>query len=205
VNQHVMKSTVLHLLGNVFPAATDYEVAEERLTEAYKTNPDAGNWDAEARMAIRRASELAIAIDGLTDRAHHALNLSKKTIRADVSALCVFPGTTSLRPGAFERVRGVANVYKHKDLNDPDLPITSDADVLTVAMGYGLEGWGVGKFAGVEVIVRDKAGQQWKFMGDVPTVIGAWISFLNAKGAFFQANLIRFVAFECKHESNKKS
>jgi hypothetical protein len=172
-----------HLMRNVIPAAIDYAAAEGRLSDAYVANPSPGMWDREARDANRRAAELALAIDGLTDRAHHELGLPKKTIRKDVSALCFYPGTTSLRASAFERVRGVANAYKHKKLDDPDLPIASDADVLTVKLGYGLEGYGVGKFDCVEVIVHDKSGQSWKFMGDAPTVIGAWFRFLNAKGA----------------------
>lgn len=62
-------------------------------------------------------------------------------------------------------MRGVANAYKHQNLSDPTLPITSDADVLVVGLGYGLDG--VGKFGGVEVIVRESAGPSLKFLGDV--------------------------------------
>lgn len=35
-------------------------------------------------------------------------------------------------------------------LTDPTLPITSDNDVLVVALGYGPDGYGVGKFDGEE-------------------------------------------------------
>jgi len=55
------------------------------------------------------------------------------------------PNSMTPRVGALERVRGVANAYKHQNLNDPKLPISSDADVLVVGSGYGVDGYGVGK------------------------------------------------------------
>lgn len=80
-------------------------------------------------------------------------------------------------------MRGVANAYKHQNLSDPTLRIASDADVLVVGLGYGLDGYGVGKFGGAEVIVRETAGTSWKFLGDAPTTIGAWFPFLIVHGA----------------------
>ncbi len=35
-----------------------------------------------------------------------------------------------------------------KTWNDSRLPITSDDDVLVVGLGYGLDGFGVGKYGG---------------------------------------------------------
>jgi hypothetical protein len=63
------------------------------------------------------------------------------------------------------------------------LPITSASDVLMLGLGYSLEFYGIGKFGGVEVIVRDKSGQQWKFLGDAPAAVGAWLRFLSGHGA----------------------
>lgn len=97
--------------------------------------------------------------------------------------MCYFPGTTSMRGGAHDRVRGVANAYKHQKLTDPTLPIASDADILVIGLGYGLDGWGVGKFGGVEVLVKERGGTSWKFLGDAPVAISAWFRFLAAKGA----------------------
>jgi hypothetical protein len=68
-------------------------------------------------------------------------------------------------------------------LTDPTLPITSDNDVLVVALGYGLDGYGVGKFDGEEVIIGDKNGQSWTFLGDAPAAIAAWFRFLDSHNA----------------------
>jgi len=77
----------------------------------------------------------------------------------------------------------VANAYKHANLSDPNLPISSDEDVLVVALGYGLDGFGVGKYGGVEVIVREKTATSWKYLGDVPVAIAGWFRFLQDTGA----------------------
>jgi len=45
-------------------------------------------------------------------------------------------GTGSVRAGCLERVRSVANAYKHENLSDPALPITSDATFLDL-LGSG--------------------------------------------------------------------
>jgi hypothetical protein len=173
-------STVNHLINNVLPSANDYEVAEAALTAAYAADSTPAMWETAANLAKRRAAELAIAVDGLTDRCCNELGSSKAYIRKSVTALCVWPGTSLPRPDCIERVRGVANAYKHENLTDKTLPITSASDVLVVALGYGLDAFGVGKYSGVEVIVRDKAGQSWKFLGDA--VVG-WFRFLSAQGA----------------------
>ncbi|MBK3799945.1 hypothetical protein GAY33_11990 [Azospirillum brasilense] len=172
-----LDGTVGHLVHNVLEAAADYEQAERDLSAAYAADPAPSAWEAAARKAKRRAAELAVAIDGLTDRAAIGLGASKTAVRTRVSILC------AARPGAFERVWSAANAYKHKNLKDPRMVVASDDDVLAVGLGYGLDGFGVGKFGGVEVIVRDRAGASWKFLGDVPAVIGAWFRFLAAEGA----------------------
>jgi hypothetical protein len=38
-----------------------------------------------------------------------------------------------------------------------------------VGLGYGMEAYGVGKYGGPEVIVRDKKGAQWTVLGDAPS------------------------------------
>ena len=91
----------------------------------------------------------------------------------------------SPRLESLNRVRGVANAYKHANLDDPTLPISSESDVLVVGSGYGLDGYGVGKYSGIEVIVRDKEGVSWKFLGDVPVALAAWFRFLSGEGATF--------------------
>jgi len=172
-----------HLIHNVLPAAADYEAAENALSLAYAEDPTPDRWEAAARLTKRRAAELAIAIDGLTDRSEIDLGGTKGQIRNLVAALCNWPGTSAGRPDCLERVRGVANAYKHANLNDPNLPISSEADVLVVSTGFGVDAYGAGKFGGVEVILRDKAGTSWKFLADAPVALVGWFRFLQAQGA----------------------
>lgn len=182
VEDVVLLQTTRHLLDNVLASAAEYEAAEAALSSAFQRHSDdPAAWSAEARTAKRKAAELAIAIDGLTDRASIDLKRSKTIVRTSVGALCVWPGG-SPRTGCLGRVRAVANAYKHQDLTDKTLPIASDDDVLVVGLGYGLDGYGVGKFGGVEVIVRETAGTSWKFMGDAPIGILAWFRFIGVKG-----------------------
>lgn len=183
----LLAHAVDHLIHNVLAAGTGYDAAERELSEAYQAESSPTGWEGAARTAKRRAAELAIAIDGLTDRCRAELALGKRDIRNAVSALCYWPGTTNLRVGAHERVRGVANAYKHQNLSDPTLPIASEADILVVGLGYGLDAWGVGKFGGVEVLVRERGGDCWKFLGDAPVAISAWFKFLAAHGAVLPA------------------
>ncbi|RWK53159.1 hypothetical protein [Mesorhizobium sp.] len=161
----MLADTVDHLLHNVLPAAADYEAAEDALSKAYAAGQTPAAWEAVARTAKRRAAELAVAIDGLTDRCAGELGISKTAIRKSIAALCFWPGGTSLRMGAHDRVRGVAGVYKHQNLSDPTLPIASEADVLVVGLGYGLDGFGVGKPGGVEVLAQERSGAKWKLPG----------------------------------------
>ena len=179
----MLESAVDHLIYNTLPSAADYGAAEEALSRAYNQRPQPATSEGHARLAKRRAAELAIAIDGLADRCKQELALSLTQIRGDVSALCTWPGTGAARAGCLERVRGVANAYKHQNLSDPTLPIASDADILVVGLGYGLDGYSVGKFSGVEVLVQEKTGNTWKFLGDAPVAIAAWFRFLSSKGA----------------------
>jgi hypothetical protein len=179
----VLADAVDHLVHNVLPAAADYAAAERELSDAYRADSTPAAWEAAARTAKRRAAELAIAIDGLTDRSAAELGMTMTGIRKAVSSLCYWPGTANLRGGAHDRVRGVANAYKHRNLTDPSLPIASEADILIIGLGYGLDGYGVGKFGGVEVLVKERGGATWKFLGDAPVAISAWFKFLAASGA----------------------
>jgi hypothetical protein len=184
-------STVDHLIQNVLAAAGDNDAAEQALSQAYSADQTPAAWETAARLAKRRAAEAAIAIDGLTDRAAAELGRSKTNLRTDIAALCFWPGSTILRAGAHDRVRGVSNAYKHQDLCDPTLPITSDADILVVGLGYGLDGYGVGKFGGVEVLVHETGGDRYKFLGDVPTAVAAWFRYLAQNGAVLPPGPLR--------------
>jgi hypothetical protein len=177
----MLASAVDHLIHNVLPAAADYETAEQELSRAYAADSTPAAWETAARLAKRRAAELAIATDGLADRCTKELRISKTAIRKAVDRRCV------PRSDAFQRVRGVANAYKHADLSDPTLPITSEKDVLIVTLGYGIEAYGAGKFSGPEVIVRDKTGTLWKFLADAPAAADAWFKFLGSRGATLPA------------------
>ena len=88
-----------------------------------------------------------------------------------------------MRTKSLERVSGVANAYKHSILEYERHPIDSFESVLAVGLGYGLDGFGVGKYGGVEVITKDKSGESWKFLGDAATTISAWLRFLLSRGA----------------------
>jgi hypothetical protein len=175
----ILTDTLDHLTSNVLAASSEYQAAEDALSRAHR----AGNCDEEAVTAKRKAAELAVAIDGLSDRASLESGSALAKIRADVSALCVWPGSNIVRQEAFERVHSMANAYKHSKLDKPTHVINSFEDVLTVGLGFGLDAYGVGKYSGVEVLVRDKAGKNWKFLGDAPTVVSAWFRFLRDAGA----------------------
>jgi len=116
------------------PSAADYSAAEDALSWAYSADATPATWEAAARHAKRYAANLAIALDGLPDRCVMELGSSKKAIRAAVEALCVWPGTAFIRDGCLERMRGVANAYKHENLRDQSLPIAS-AHLLNPAEG----------------------------------------------------------------------
>lgn len=180
----MLDNTVDHLIHNVLAAAADYAAAEDALTQAYQSDHQRSAWEAAARTAKRRAAETAIAVDGLTDRCEIELGRPKPRIRSEIAAVCHWPGSGAPRPGAHDRVRGVANAYKHQNLSNPTLPIASSNDVLVVGSGWGVDGWGVGKYGGLpEVLVSETAGEQFKFLGDVPAAIAAWFRFLGAQGA----------------------
>jgi hypothetical protein len=181
----MLAGTLKHLLDNALPAARDYERAEEELSAAFARDADPGSWAAEGQHAKRRAAEVAIAIDGLADRAGSALGLTPDDIRAQVSAHCVVGGAH--RPGCIERVCAVANAYKHAGPLRPKHPIASDSDVLATGAGYGLDAFGVGKFGGVEVLVNQKDGSIRKFLADVPWAIAGWFRFLGMHGAAIPA------------------
>jgi hypothetical protein len=174
----VLADTLNHLMSNVLAAASEYQAAEDALSQAHQ----AGSWHEKALTARRKAAELAVAIDGLSDRASLESKNAIDKVRGEVSALCFWPGSNIVRREAFERVHSVANAYKHSKLNKATHVINSFDDVLTVGLGFGLDGFGVGKFSGVEVLVRDKAGTSWKFLGDAPTVICAWFRYLGNAG-----------------------
>jgi hypothetical protein len=177
--------TVDHLIHDVIAAAADYDAAERALSKAWSRTGDLAQCDPEAREAKRRAAQVAIAIDGLADRASNELGIKIDAVRSSVAPLCEIVGAK--RDGCLDRVRGVANAYKHWNLSDPKLPVLSNNDVLVAGLGYGLDGYGVGKFSGVEIIVNEKGGERRKFLGDVPWSIAGWFRYLRRHGAVIPA------------------
>jgi hypothetical protein len=178
----MLKPTVDHLIANVIPAARDYNDAEVALTAALSAaNGDQSKCQAECETAKRRAAEAAVALDGLADRAARALGTTPNAVRAQVAPLSAISG--AVRQGCVDRVCAVANVYKHDVLTDPKHPIRSDADVLVVGAGYGIDAWGMGKYGGIEVMVHQTDGQQRKFLADVPYTVAGWFVFLKQHGA----------------------
>ncbi len=174
----MLQATTQFLLHNTLPALAEYYDAEDDLSLASKNGAEQSVWQPQARTAKRKAGEVAVALDSLADRAATELGQNKSDIRAAIQNLCIFPGGTFERKGCYARVRGVANAYKHGLLSDTSLPIASDQDFVIAAAGWGIDGWGVGKFGGIEVMVNETAGQKFKFMGDAPTCTAAWLRFL---------------------------
>lgn len=174
--------TECHLLNNVLPAAREYEAAELALSEAYALSRNRALCRDEAQCAIRKAGELAIAIDGLTDRRAEEVSLSKKAIRSAVDLECGFADPPVLRP-CLDRIRAIANAYKHGQLNDPTLPIDNEDAIVAVGSGYGIDGYGVGKYGGPEVLINLRNGQTRKFLGDAPAAILGWVKYLRKQGA----------------------
>jgi hypothetical protein len=181
----MLANTVNHMLNNVLPAARDYERAEEELSSAFQRNSDPQSWIKEGQTAKRRAAEVAIAIDGLADRAASALSLPPDDVRARVGQLCIIGAAH--RPDCIDRVCAVANAYKHAGPLRAKHPIISESDVLATGAGYGIDGFGVGKMSGVEVLVNQKDGTIRKFFGDVPWAIAGWFRFLVDHGVAFPA------------------
>jgi hypothetical protein len=48
--------------------------------------------------------------------------------------------------------------------------------------GFGRDGYGIGKFGGVEVLVTERDGAVRKFLGDIPWTIAGWFRFLAGHG-----------------------
>jgi hypothetical protein len=184
----MLDRTVEHFTHDVLPAVVDYEIAEHALSKEFGADPTPAAWEAAGREAKRRAAQLAIAIDGLTDRCAIDLGWSKPAIRSAVAKLCLWPGTNFDWSSSMERILGAANAYRHAKLDDPKLPIASDRDVLLVGMPYGMGAYGAGKYGGApEVMVRVKTGDQWQFLADVPPAVAGWMRFLSENGATFSA------------------
>ncbi|MEY9185783.1 hypothetical protein ABIG06_007338 [Bradyrhizobium sp. USDA 326] len=177
----MLKSALNHLLTNVIPAAQDYHRAETELSAAFDQNSEPAHWTVAGQHAKRRAAEVALAIDGLADRAASDLGISPEEVRKAVAALCVIDGAA--RPGSIERVCAVANAYKHAGPLRGKHPIASESDILAAGAGFGIDGYGIGKFGGVEILVTDRDGTVRKFLGDVPWAIAGWFRFLVGRAA----------------------
>ena len=69
------------------------------------------HWATAGQHAKRRAAEVAVAIDGLADRAANDLGTTPENVRNAVAPYCTIGSVA--RPGSIERVCAVANAYKH--------------------------------------------------------------------------------------------
>jgi hypothetical protein len=167
----MLKAIVDHLIAYVIPAARDYNDAEVALSAAFAAAKyDQTKCQADCELVKRRAAEVAVAIDGLADRAAHALGTTANAVRAQVAPLSAISGT--VRQGCVDRVCAVANAYKHAVLHDQKHPIRTDADVLVVGTGYGIDGYG----GGIQVTVHQTDGLQRIFLADVPCAIAGWFA-----------------------------
>lgn len=177
----MVTQTTDFLFDYVLPAADDYLLAENQLSQAFVATGTLTSCQLQVNHAVRRACEVAVAIDSLVDRAHIETGQPMATIRSSVDKLCVIGSYH--RQDALARVSAAANTYKHLHLTNPRHPISSFGNVLAVGAGFGVDGYGIGKFSGVEVILTQNNGLQRKFLGDVPYSIRGWLSYLNANGA----------------------
>ena len=177
-----MSPTLTYLLDIVLPSAAEYEEAELELSAVVERCDAAARVDAEKKTK-RRGGACAVAIDSLSDRAAREFGMSKTEVRACVSALCVLPnGGGDLRDGSLTRMEAIAVVHKHEVASNPALPIKTDQDVLVCGSGWGVDGYGVGKYGGIELLARLSDGSAYKVLGDVPAAINGWAQFLSARG-----------------------
>jgi hypothetical protein len=179
----MLESVVDRLICDVMADVAEYEDAETALSLAYAADQRPLSWERAARNAWRKACHLAIGIEGLNDRAAIDLGRGIRHIRLDIRARCQLPGG-SPRPISAALIRAVADAYKHQDLTKFRHPIASDRDIVSVEQDFGAGDFGAGKWNGApEVVIRDTAGQKWKFMAEAPIVIAAWFRFLSDHGA----------------------
>ncbi len=189
----MLNNALGHLLANVLPAAQDYHRSENELSAAFAENADPTHWATAGQHAKRRAAEVAVAIDGLADRAANDLGMTPDAARKAVAPYCTIDSVA--RRGSIERVCGVANAYKHAGPLRGKHSVASESDVLATGAGYGIDGYGIGKFGGVEVLVTERDGTVRKFLGDVPWVIAGWFQFLAAQGATLRLTNTASVGF----------
>ena len=55
---------------------------------------------------------------------------------------------------------------------------------------------GIGKRAGVEVIVQETVGTRYKFLGDIPAVLRGWTDYLKGNGVTLPTAPINFGPLE---------
>jgi len=193
----MLESALNHLLTNVLPAAQDYDHAENELSAAFARNADHANWATAGQRAKRRAAEVAVAIDGLADRAANDLGITPDNVRNAVVPYCTIDCVA--RAGSIKRVCAVANAYKHAGPLRGKHPVASETDILATGAGYGIDGYGIGKFGGVEVLVTERDGTVRKFLGDVPWAIAGWFQFLAVQGVALPPDEYRVCGLWVKH------
>jgi hypothetical protein len=179
----MLESVVDRLIRDVLGDAAEYDEAEIVLSRAFAADARPIGRESAARDAWRKACHLAIGIEGLNGRAAIDLGRGIRHIRLDIRARCQSP-SGSPRPISAALIRAVADAHKHQDLTRFPHPVASDRDMVIVGQGFGAGDFGAGKWNGVpEVVIRDTAGPEWKFMAEAPIVIATWFRFLADHGA----------------------
>jgi hypothetical protein len=177
-----MTSAFSHFLNFCLPACHDYEKAEADLSKASANAKTESDWSEAGLNAVRQAFIASVAIEGLYERAMEDYQIkSKLKLMNVIGAYAKFPGGAN-RPDSVQRVSSVANAYKHAKLNAPHHVIERSNQVLSAGSGYGIDGFGVGKFSGIEVLINTNDGKVRKFMGDLPCVMRGWARFFFDKG-----------------------
>jgi len=164
------RTALEQLVQVVLPAAEEYFAAEEAASDT-----------ATGDVAVRKALALCVPMTKLIEISVEEFHLAPAKVRLLVQAGCCFPGGAE-RPGCIERIRAVAAAARHPALSDQSLPITSEDDVIFHGAGWGIDGFGIGKYGGLETLIREKSGQVFKFLGDVPCAVQGWSNFLSSQG-----------------------
>ena len=174
---------VKHLVEDVLPRVREYVEAENRLTEAFIRHRSEEHCAAEIADARRKASDLAVAIDGLADRCERDHMMSRPEALVAVRPLCSYWDGGGTCP-ALDVIRAVAVGYKHFSIRDQSLGISTYEQVQARSTGFGQGGFGLGKFGGVpETTVTYNEGDRLeKFLSVVPAALRGWTRFLHSQG-----------------------
>lgn len=166
--------------SRVLPTAIDYEIAEIALSEAIEEGSEAVVHNAR-REVLRRGMQLASAIQNFVDYTLDAAGFSSKSVLIErLDQLTWFEPGGDLR-ACFWRLNAAANVEKHSGRKS-DRIIRDENDVLVVGAGFGVDGFGVGKFGGEELLLNSSDGKTYKFIGDAAAALLAGARYLTEAG-----------------------